>query len=174
MSFGEANRLGTPAGALVEAAAHDFHWHGGTDPARDPVRANLDSLSQAAVLSGLLSVLRASEIIGGQRFTYREVWGCVARSLVGELPGLVRSSDAESYVATLAQGDTEEPSFDHMRALARHRWFVSLFGGLEPLPPGAAADPVLRLTALADPLLDASPEWATPVTDAFASSVLEQ
>ena len=170
--FEGANRLNTPAGALLERAVDAFVWDGEADPAWDPVRANLESLRQPAVRSGLMSLLRAGEIISGQRFTYRELWGCIARSVVGELPSLVSSSDAASHLAGNGWVSGEAPDFEQLQELARHRWFISLFGGLEPLSERAATDPVLRITAQADPLLDTSPEWATPVIDAFASSVL--
>lgn len=172
MRFAGADRTETPAGQLVSSVASSFHWSGDAPPSWDPVRANIESLREAPVLSGMLSVLRAGEIIGGQRLTYRELWGCVGRAIAGDLPSLVNAGEAGSFLASSGYGEDDVLTFDQMRALARHRWFVSVFGGLEPLPDGAAADPVLRVTSHSDPLLDASPEWATPVSDAFASSVL--
>ena len=41
----------------------------------DPLRSNLAALSNPSVLSGLCDLFRGAEIIAGERYSYRDVWG---------------------------------------------------------------------------------------------------
>lgn len=173
--FGASSRNATPAGVLFQKVVSQFQWRTELDPDFDPVQANVGSLSHLAVREGMLDVLRASEIINAQRFTYREVWGCAARALAGALPSEVSAAQAEREVIDRAPDleTSKTPDFDSLRDLARHRWFVALFGGLDPSSAECRADPVLRLTTAADPLFDASPDWARRVLDAFAGTAID-
>ncbi|TFB84298.1 hypothetical protein E3O44_15815 [Cryobacterium algoricola] len=171
-----------PAGELVAGVVKALQVDSEErDPAfLNPFQANLDSLSSDAVLSGFLSVLRASEIVSSQRMTYREVWGALVRALVGDLPAQIAGADIENF---LESSQPVQPRalarFAELRALAAFRYTQSIFGigdGTDQKDE-ALQNPVLRLTRLVDPVRDALPGtnsptsdgWATPLFDAFAS-----
>ena len=180
--FDKVDRAETPAGVLLSKVAKGLNWSHVADPDWDPVRANLNSIRHAAVMSNHLRMMRAAEIILGERFTYRELWGAISRLLFGDLPLRMSSTEATSYLTGLApaEGATPVEEFTALRNLAQYRSFVALFGGLDTGDLGAAQDPVLRLMQRADPLLDARPGstgeegsgWASPVLDAFSSTAL--
>lgn len=168
-----------PAGALAVALIaqlDDTLPHAGEEA--DPVRANIQSLVPPAVLSGLLTMLRCSELTAGQAFTYRELWGALSRAILGASPLLGTIGDLQTL---LSQPVPADPAgcWSSLRARAGLRWTEALFNS-EPEHAGKSTrDPVARLTFRADPARDALPGrldetrwdsgWATPVTDAFTS-----
>ncbi|MFE6965503.1 hypothetical protein ACFVAJ_10330 [Agromyces sp. NPDC057679] len=148
----------------------------------NPFLANKLSLSNASVRAGALNVLRAAEIVSGQRFTFREVWGAAARLVVADAPERVPSHEAQNYLASL-QPRSRQPldRFGEVRELAEIRFSQALFGAAGIWKGGARdaiRNPVTRLTSLADPVRDPDPGeftphepksgWATPVAEAFS------
>jgi hypothetical protein len=150
----------------------------------DPISANITSLSKPALLNGLLSVLRASEIVASQRMTYREVWGVLCRSVVGDLPSRVPASDVQAEVLR-RQPQSNEPisRFAEFKELAALRYSQAVYGAGSSvdLSDSALRDPVTRFTHPVDPVRDAIPGkngdsnrgWSTPISDAFAGQVAE-
>ena len=51
----------------------------------DPICANLESLGHSKVRTGLLSVLRGSEIVKSTRLTYRDLWHLLGQAVMGFL-----------------------------------------------------------------------------------------
>lgn len=169
-----------PAGSLLAQVVTQLPLTGelGTG-SLNPVLANVESLQSEAIRSGLLAVLRGAEIVNGQRFTYREIWGATVRALVGALPELVeRSSVQAASTPLLSPEDDQLAYFRELQELANLRFSQAIFGieysgGTLPDP---RRNPVTRLTSIVDPMRDAVPGrltsdaksgWATSVTDAF-------
>lgn len=177
----------TPAGALLTEVLEVI----GTatppdsiDPRFNPVLANQQSLSNPHVRNNLLSVLRASEITGTQRMTYREVWGATTRCLVGEAPELVGPAGLEHYLVGLQPSSADAiDRFNELRRLAGLRYTQALFGASgQSGVPGSDPhrNPITKLTHVVDPVKDSIPGrfdgtwnsgWATPLADAFAGTV---
>ena len=167
-----------PAGALLARVAEDLSVTTDTAHNVDPVHANIASLQSPAVQAGLLTLLRSGEAVAGTRMTFRELWGAVLRALAGELPQESDPEDLEAMFPPLGIGMTDLERFQELRRRARLRLSESIFG--VGLPSEVrATDPVLRVTALVDPILDAVPGrlvdgghgWATPVLDAFSGLI---
>ncbi|PQZ94776.1 hypothetical protein CQ018_05375 [Arthrobacter sp. MYb227] len=147
----------------------------------NPIAANIAALGTLPTQRSLLSIVRASEIVSGQRFTYREVWGVIARIIVGGLTETIESSNLKEHVYQMKSDNrTEIDHFKHMRKLAAIRYNQSLFG-IGDITSSAKDDskrnPVTRLTSRVDPMRDAvagkrssgkNKGWATPVTEAFS------
>jgi hypothetical protein len=169
-------------GSVLETLKPDLAAADGDYP--DPISANISSLSKPALLNGLLSVLRASEIVGSQRMTYREVWGVLCRSVVGDLPSRVPASDLQAEIVR-RQPRSDEPiaRFADFKELAALRYSQAIYGAGSSvdLSDTALRDPVTRLTHTVDPVRDALPGkngdsnggWSTPISDAFAGQVAE-
>ncbi|GAA4892268.1 hypothetical protein GCM10025789_06590 [Tessaracoccus lubricantis] len=177
--FAGGSRLVTPAGTLFKIVATSLIWDSTLPEHLDPVRANLTSLQSGPVLDGHLQLLRAAEITNGERLTYREVWGAIARALFSDLPMRMSASEAPAAVAAMAPNGDPQQEFHKLQELSNLRSFIGLYGGLEPRQTGAQRGPVLRFTSLSDPLLDVRPGlggggdgWASPVLDAFSSTAL--
>jgi len=51
----------------------------------NPIYANVAALANEKMRTGLLSILRASEIVEGSRYTWRTFWGSIAYATVGYL-----------------------------------------------------------------------------------------
>lgn len=172
-----------PAGDLLSRVIDDlsnFHFEA-IDSRYNPIAANISSLSSSAGRSAFLSLLRAAEIVNGQRFTYRTIWGAIVRALIAGLPEEIVPSKLPESIAQMGVIPSDPLQlFYHMRDLANYRCSQALFG-IEATSAGTDSDPrrnpVTRLTSLIDPMRDAVPGylsdmtkagWATPVTDAFA------
>jgi hypothetical protein len=173
-----------PAGQLFESVVTSIRSSmPALDPDYlDPFRANLQSLDSGKVLSGLLSVLRASEIVSSQRMTYREVWGALSRAIVGDLPAQRSGSELKDFIlSSQPTGDDPVARFEQITQLASIRFSQAIFGAdaSHILPDQLLRDPITRLTHLVDPVRDALPGsnvqgtggWATPISDAFAGQV---
>ncbi len=143
----------------------------------DPIAANIESLRNSHVRTGLLTILRAAEITSSQRFTFREVWGALARSLVGGLTGEINPEDLESKLARMQPVQSDHPvdRLSSVRCLAGLRFSQAIYAADSP---DWADSPVARLTHRIDPARDAVPGfaweddsgWASPVIDAFVGS----
>lgn len=167
-----------PAGALVRHVTDLLRGPSQVLPSWNPIAANVQSLESARVRSGLLTVLRASEIVTGSRMTFREVWGAVARCLVGDMPSTVQPSDLRTRMEDMAPATKDAvKTFHSMRELASYRFSQAIFGGDRPSP----TNPVTRMTSRVDPTRDAIPGqldrgradsgWSHPVLEAFSGLV---
>jgi hypothetical protein len=185
---------GTPAGDLLSRVIGKFNvpaLPGELDLRTegsgllDPFAANLSSLASAAVQSGLLTILRSTEIVTGTGFTFREIWGAIARVMVGNATEREVAGNARKLIEKL-QPTTDEPleRFAQIQRLAELRFSQSLYGvGKDDptAPPEPAANPVTRLTHNVDPVRDSTPGyflqstpnagWATPIIEAFSGPV---
>lgn len=147
----------------------------------NPILANIDSLSNPHLQSTILSQLRAAEIVSGQRFTYREIWGAIVRILVGGMPETIGKDEIEAVFHTFEQTiDDPLDQFRHMQQLADMRFSQALFG-IQAEQVGQVGEqrrsPVTRMTSRVDPMRDALTGdradqqgwgWATPVDEAFS------
>lgn len=140
----------------------------------DPIAANIETLKGSDIQSHLLTQLRAGEIASARLLTYRELWGAIALAILGDTSG---SPEQQVVIPNVNRGlapakgrSTSLEAFRNQQELARHRVFQSIFTEDQAAKnvSSRADQPVLRLTRLIDPVRDASPEWAQPVSDAFA------
>ncbi|WP_193509119.1 hypothetical protein [Cryobacterium sp. BB736] len=150
----------------------------------DPFAANLASLSQHEVRRGVLTTLRASEIVAGTRLTFRDLWGAIARSVVGDAPERFASTNPLTILLEMQPTSTEPVArLRELQRLAAYRFSQSVFGvGADDLslPDDALSNPVTRFTSAIDPVRDALPGtlkpnsaesgWATPIVEAFSGS----
>lgn len=168
-----------PAGDLLAAVVKDLSALEPESGLIDPIAANVASLSAPAVRSGWLSILRGAEIVSGSRLSYRELWGAVVLSLVGDLTSSVSPQGLRDQIVRMQPEVADDPlrRFDVLRRLAGMRFGQTLFGeGLSA--PQQRAHPVLRATATVDPVRDqvagwlsdpSSGGWASPVVDALSA-----
>lgn len=161
---------------VLEAAAVSA---GPASLGQDPIAANIASLSSPMVLANLATILRCAEYVGGQYFTYRELWGLLVRAIAGDLPASLGVQSALSQVQQpLPPEGDYKARWEAIRGLGEVRFHQALFNSTGE-GTRATRDPVLRLTEPLDPVRDARPGnydaeewdsgWATPVLDAFAS-----
>lgn len=176
----------TPAGSLLTRVLEKIGG-GDSDVAIefDPIQANHDSLKSSSVRTGIMSILRASEIVASQRMTYREVWGSIVRCFVGEAPEMAGREELKEMVLALQpQTDDARERFRAMQKLAGLRFSQTIYGLDQHLTgriPDPLRNPVTRLTSGVDPVKDSIPGfykgrfgtgWATPIADAFAGPVI--
>ncbi|WP_413248748.1 hypothetical protein [Sinomonas flava] len=148
--------------------------------AADPLLANLSSISNSALRANILTIARSAELTYGLRFTYRELWGLLARVLVGDAPQRMNREYLRSFIED-HQPDGIDPQrdFARWRTLAAFRTHQAIFtASTEAGREGAAHDPVLRMMRHADPVRDALPGnnpkdpysgWVDPVNEALTS-----
>lgn len=170
-----------PAGFLLNAVVNSLGAAAAEMSQPDkfnPVVANLQSLREPRVQQGLLSLLRAAEIASSQRFTYREVWGAVVRSIVGDLPERISSSSLMPTLREILPNANQTPAktFLALQSLAACRFSQAIFDQGADARIGELQNPVIRMTRKVDPLLDTIPGdshaspvqgWSTPVTSAL-------
>lgn len=151
----------------------------------NPVAANLQNLSQKALVNSLSTLMRAAEISTGQRFTYREIWGAIARCVIGDLSVTTNSSNLQAELFSLQpEGENVRDNFIALQRLADLRYHQAIFAATGGLTVGAQfqTNPVTKLMAAVDPIRDSQPGyfaaddegsgWVTPLLDAFSSSFL--
>jgi hypothetical protein len=141
------------------------------------VISNIKTLGVKEFQRNILSLLRAGEIASSRLITYRELWGAIARLILGDsaknLHQIVEGKIDESSVF----GRVSDPILELREKMekAKNRCFLSLFADsgdyVDRSSPSDA--PVLRLTQIVDPVRDVSPEWSSPVVNAFAMSTPE-
>lgn len=171
----EFDRSVTPGGELLAAVSGSLTWRTRGD--WDPIAANLQSFSSQIVRNGTLSILRSAEIASSQLFSYRELWGAMARMVAGPLPESIAKQQLGTWLDDQAAeiGEKRDPDFHQLRHLAGIRLHEALFG-----EDRVGRHPVLRATTVVDPARDMLPGvpgkddlgWATPVMDAFAGAEL--
>ncbi len=150
----------------------------------NPVAANLENLAQDALVNSLSTLMRAAEISTGQKFTYREIWGALARCVIGDLSVTSNSADLQKELIGLqSMSSNPRENFKSMQALAELRYHQSIFGLQDGLTVGLQhqSNPVTKIMAAVDPIRDSQPGyfdaqdeasgWVTPILDAFASSL---
>ncbi|MBM7766589.1 hypothetical protein [Glutamicibacter nicotianae] len=157
---------------------HSLHSEAKTNP----VLANILTLSNTQMRSGLLEILRSAEIYTGSRFTYREIWGAFVRSIVGYLPDTILPDDVikSGRAGEVVLHGSPIKQFELMMAAGDIRISNSLYGmscmSNSDLPD-PRKNPVTRLTCQIDPLRDSlagrisdpkSHGWASPVADALS------
>ncbi|MHB1171111.1 MAG: hypothetical protein ACYCZY_01175 [Lacisediminihabitans sp.] len=163
-------RIGAP---LIESELERF----------DPIAANLRSLASPRVQKGIQAVLRGAEIASSQRLTYRELWGAIARCVVGDATDHVNADGIAQYVASIRPRSSKPLTrFKEFQLLARLRFSQAIVGADSEIDgqTSLVRNPVTRLTKSIDPVRDAIPGvysgeidsgWATPISDAFAGHV---
>ncbi len=97
------------------------------DEVWNPIYANITSLSNEEMRTGLLSILRASEVVEGSRYTWRTFWGSVAYATVGylfeptERPPMKWVSDHKPSIA-----ETPEEITDDTKAVEQLQAMIKL------------------------------------------------
>lgn len=183
--FSERSSIPTtdiPAGVLLSGvieSLHDARTQTRLPENLDPIAANVRSLSNPIIQKGLLSVLRAAEIASSQRFTYREIWGAITRSIVGPLASDILREDLSSRLQMDAPSENQDvmSRFRSLQKLADLRFCQALFGSPTQTDAGSNQDAITRLTHTVDPLLDSLPGdfptnpvegWSTPISSALS------
>jgi hypothetical protein len=152
----------------------------------DPLHANLAMLRNEGVCEGLTEIFRAAEIVSGQRFTYRELWGLLCIALTGYVRkeflefGDEHVPPEQWYERELA-GQADDELFFLVSA-AMQRTHMSLFGGeiprlkvwnslprFEPTFPSAS-----RWLKEVDPSIDTLRDWGEDVHQAMMSIRLSE
>lgn len=179
----------TPAAQLLNEVIQSLEpvLSAGPKFAIDPMYSNLESLSRINVANNAMTVTRAAEIISGQRFSYREVWGLIARLVVGDATSQMPASSLQDFLLANQPAD-ELPAIDRfikIRHLARFRFSEALFensGFSAGTLVTEAQDPVTKITSTSDPIKDASlgvgqgdpiDNWSSVILDAFAGIEFE-
>ena len=146
----------------------------------DPLRSNLVSLSNPTVLSGLCDLFRGAEIIAGERYSYRDVWGLATTALMGS----VNHGDLSAHQQALqkrinnlevAESKRKDERLRSVLALSQFRTHMALFPDRvslsilqlddRPARPNARA---LTTMAMADPLRSLSDDSLSLVQSKLA------
>lgn len=171
------------AGQLLEAVISRLGLHEPSSRSPlGPIDANILSLASPTIRQNLLSVLRASEIVSTQRLTFREVWGVIARCILGDAPSYTNVDDLEEYLRGRQRAGADKLGrFEGLQSLAGLRFFQALFGAASG-PPNTSQllrNPVTRILHTVDPVRDELPGfnsgledgWASNLSDAFAHQI---
>ena len=148
---------------------------------RDPISANLHSLSQKDIINGVMSVARAAEIAHGQRLTYRELWAIVSKVILGPATD---STSKQELISKIQKLSFEGASFVQLCNVASSRFsqalFASAFETRVDVDSTYSGDPVASFMQLVDPFRDMAPGtfrpnegkfgWSTPISEAFSGS----
>lgn len=150
----------------------------------NPISSNLQNLSDPLLVNSLGTMMRGAEIVSGQRFTYREVWGAIARTVLGDLTQTTNMGELEATVLSLQpKAKDARIYFYSLQKLAALRLHQAVFGvGVrETANVAHPINPVTRLMVAIDPVRDGQPGyfdpmsessgWVTPILDAFSSSL---
>lgn len=154
-------RLESPAGLLLEKLLDEAHHDGGACGncgARSlcPIRANVQSLRDANVRLGVLSVLRAAEIASGRLMTYRDLWTTFMLGIVGRRRAAFDELHPCEWVERLVpEIDTEDS--DSLRHLSEQRFYGAIFADHDPELGSVQAVPFDAAMGLVDPAADATP-----------------
>lgn len=149
----------------------------------NPIDSNLKNLTSERLVSALGTIVRSAEIYSGQRFTYREIWGMISRSIIGDLSTQANSRNLHALLLDLQPEESNPVSrFRKIQRLSEYRFHQSLFGVRDgkTISESPNSSPITKLLALVDPIRDSQlgtfdPEsedsgWVTPILDAFSSS----
>ncbi|TQJ50191.1 hypothetical protein [Phycicoccus sp. SLBN-51] len=184
---GVSHQRGTPAGVLFATVLERIEEasDAAADISFDPVRANVESLLDAEVATGVLTFLRSAEIAASKRLAYREIWGALVRSLIGWAPETVAPNGLRDLLLRLQPDPnaTGTSQWEALQRLASLRFSEALVGvGQFDGSVDLTVNPVTRVLWPMDPVRDARPGsykartwssgWATPVVDAFSGQVV--
>ncbi|WP_157377094.1 hypothetical protein [Agromyces sp. Root1464] len=176
---------GTSGGQLFEAVVAALMDASSDDVPEgyfDPFDANIQSMASRQTQSGVLTLLRASEIVSGSTYTFRDLWGALSRCIVGAASSEYSHASARGLIHELQPASADPVKrFDEIRRLAQYRFSQALFGvgmDLPEKPSDPRNNPVTRRTSAVDPVIDTVPGefsveepnagWATPIVDAFS------
>lgn len=145
----------------------------------NPILANLDDLSDLNFRRVWLTTMRGAEIASGQKLTFRELWGAIVRSIVGDLPSTIARDAIRGHLDALCEpaGVGDHPHFESLKALSDLRIHQALFSTTGSLGTSGVRNPVIDRTSLVDPMRDAVPGfdpcktgegWFSPVAGALS------
>jgi len=99
-----------------------------------PVSANIATLVNGEILDGFCSILRSSEIISGNRITYRDAWGIATLSITGVVPtkNIEELGDWVKTKISIAKNGDILARLRSLVELSLHRVHMSLFSGTGP------------------------------------------
>ena len=117
----------TPAGDLVGNFFDRFPL--GED-LTNPLVANVANLKNPKIQSGLLTIFRAAEIATNRRFSYRDLWGLIAESVIGqkEVRGSTRAS--EWMAQPILESDPISEQIETIKTNASMRFHQALVGSM--------------------------------------------
>ncbi|WP_159308996.1 hypothetical protein [Spiribacter roseus] len=143
----------------------DGYKNGWPGEGLDPVRANVENLSDEASLDAFCCILRASEILAGGRISYRDAWGIAVLATTGAMPSSGKLAKHAAEVAQMAdrvRDHTRHPAGKRLVAaiwLASRRYPTALFSGGSPRSlmearqqPDYPAVQTMESIAMADPV----------------------
>lgn len=144
-----------PAGEIIKKIISEItEKFDGDLEEEDPISANLKTLSHPMAQSGLLSILRSSELLNGKIMTYRDLWGTFARCVIGDLADGV-TADPDMTIESILGRDIR--TFDDVKRMASLRFSEALFDSRffgDPNEANAKSHPVLKMTRTVDPIRD--------------------
>jgi hypothetical protein len=174
----------TPAGALFAETFAAVVAENDASSGRDPFAANVMSMGSEAAQAGLLAVLRASEIVTGSNYTFRDLWGVIGRTLIGDAAQQLGWGGTRKTVEALQiKSVSALDRFASLQKLASYRYSQAVFGVGDDTAGSVRAprDAITRRTSLVDPARDSIPGrfdpksstsgWSTPISDAFSGPV---
>jgi hypothetical protein len=142
----------------------------------NPIRANLDQLSQAEFVNGLLSIMRTAELGSGRHFAIRHVWAGIAISILGGPQEISDTADdIVSHMEEMAKSVPEDglERLVHLMRMANLRTHQSIFGAnvdidrllqdsrtIQTQKPELHSD-FVKVMARSDPSQDAMPGFST-------------
>ena len=172
---GEMDRSSVPAAEVLASFLGRLDAEVFDGPLWDPIAANARALQSEVWRDGLLTTIRAAELVSSRRLSYRELWGAFVRAVAGDLPERMRADEARLWLAAPLAAESEvRERFAGLAELARLRTHQALVGaasfGQDRRLAAAenARNPVLRLMSRVDPALDVTPDWSGPVLAALS------
>lgn len=115
----------TPAGTLFNNFFEHFPQ---AEDSLHPFAANVENLKNPQIQRGVLALLRAAEIASNRRFSYRDLWGLIATSVLGqkEVRSSARASAWSPIVVT--ESDPISAQIEAIQSNASMRFHQALVG----------------------------------------------
>ena len=115
----------TPAGTLFNNFFEHFPQ---AEDSLHPFAANVENLKNPQIQRGVLALLRAAEIASNRRFSYRDLWGLIATSVLGqkEVRASARASAWSPIVVT--ESDPISAQIEAIQSNASMRFHQALVG----------------------------------------------
>jgi hypothetical protein len=180
----------TPAGGFVQKVSTYIKGCelSQEDLRRDPLRANLESLTSERFACGLLASLRAFELVTAHKVPYRRLIGVLGAAVATKSRGQEQADEHPcDWVQRLSQTtDDKRKELENFIDLGNSRSHQVLFGILSnPMRAGrspqsevvrgsplTAVDPVCDAVHGDFKLTDIDSGWARPITNAFQTAGL--
>lgn len=167
----------TPAGQVMKKFFDQIPNPLDDEQEFDPFRANLTSLRNSRVRTGIQSFFRAGEIASSRRFSYRELWGALALLLVGDERarlGVGKGTPTEWLDRQVPPSDGKA-RLEWIVGLANLRLHQTIFGSprVDGTRLSASDSPVLAITLAIDPVQDVlsrtseDSAWPRKIYDVF-------